>query len=180
MDLYSGFVDRWVFFISFSSSIMLYSRHVSSVMMYGSIGICRLWMLVWGLYPGYLNPWAHLLSLSLEESNHTPPPAILGAFALPLRYPVPADFLPVFRPGIEIPLIDPLNLQAVVHGSFEEPGHDGSPGVKSGNNPDLAAGCKEPFHRIYEVLVLRRHPVAICADDPCEGSFLIDGPGVAV
>ncbi|GMF70744.1 unnamed protein product [Aspergillus oryzae] len=74
----------------------------------------------------------------------------------------------------------PLNLQAVVHGSFEEPGHDGSPGVKSGNNPDLAAGCKEPFHRIYEVLVLRRHPVAICADDPCEGSFLIDGPGVAV
>lgn len=41
VDLYSGFVDRWVCFISFSSSIMLYSRHVSSVMMYGSIGICR-------------------------------------------------------------------------------------------------------------------------------------------
>lgn len=111
-----GFVDRWACFISFSCSIMLYSRYVLSVMMYRPMGIYRSMEAglgaLFGVFasPGYLIYSPFLLM----ESNYTPSPAVLGAFALPLRYPVPTDLLPVFRSEIEILLIDPLNLKSAI------------------------------------------------------------------
>lgn len=121
-----------------------------------------------------------LLSPPLQQSNHTPPLAILRPLTLSNRHPLPPHLLPVLRSRIQVPLKDPLNLQPELHRRLEEPSHDGPTRVEPRHNPDLAAGRQEPEHCARQVLVLRAHPVAVCRDDARVCALGRDGPGVGL
>lgn len=51
--------------------------------------------------------------------------------------------------------------------------------MEARDNPDTRSRLfiKEPEHRTNEVLVLRLHPVAVCADDPGVAVFVFLGEG---
>lgn len=122
-----------------------------------------------------LPAWRYLAGSPLENSNDQPT-LTLGH----ILSPVIAELLPGSLMTEDVNFFDALNCQTLFDRDIKERRELCATGMKAGYSIHATASVwrKKVEHRLCELVVLPRHPKAVCGEDAVEGRFVLSRKGI--